>query len=309
MLRAVAVVLLLTVAGCSAPDAVREVPPAPPRPVAPPPPSITETREQNARVLAASVRFLADCRVRDCGVPVGSGVEADAVRVERDTVVVEFSRDLGDAAIRTDGVADFERRLKDAVGAAYPGSPVRAETRGGPLSALVPEFTRPTVEQDPMRRFAPPVTGPPLTRRDGASPTAGLAGRHIALWPSHGWLYANGGWGWQRPRLFTSVEDLLTVAFVTRELAPMLERAGAVTLLARERDTRAEEVIVADGVISDPRRASPGPPGFGLRASYRDGISPFSLGTSQTFPGGTADYLDAGPGRPTCRRRAPTPST
>lgn len=246
--------------------------------------------------MALAVRFLDRCRAQGCGLPVGGGVEVDTVRVERGVVVVEFSRDLGDSPIRPGDVVAFENELAEAIAGIYPGVPVRAESRGDTLSDLVPQSVVPAAQQDPARRFDPPVTGQPLVRSaDGRQPTAGLAGRHVAMWPSHGWLYANGGWGWQRPRLFTTVEDLLTVGFVTRELAPMLERAGAVTLLPRERDVQIAEVIVDDteAVASDPRRWSPGPAGFGVRASYGAGVNPFRLGGTHVLAGGTRDNLYA----------------
>jgi hypothetical protein len=71
-------------------------------------------------------------------------------------------------------------------------------------------------------------------------PVAGLAGRHIALWPSHGWYYEHslGRWEWQRARVFQTVEDLLPMSFVVPYLAPMLEQAGARVFMPRERDVQ-----------------------------------------------------------------------
>ena len=279
----VALLIGLLLAGCVGTEAVVE-----PSPGTPPE---TEARVERARAMAALVRVLDGCRRQDCGIQVGSGVEVDTVRVEGGGVVAAFSRDLGDGPVRPAGVAAFEREVARALAPIYPGRPVRVETRGDALAALVPEAVRPPGEQDPERRFDPPVTGPPLVRPADArrQPSAGLAGRHVALWPSHGWLWTGTAWSWQRPRLFTSVEDLLTVGFVTQELAPMLERAGAVTLLARERDVRAREVVVDDG---DPGYAevgtwSDGPVGFDGRTAYGDGQNPFQLGTSRLAgPGG-----------------------
>ena len=275
MPRAV-LLLCLLVAGCTGTEAVRVEAPAPGS-------GLQGSRAENARAMAAAVRLLDRCRTQGCALAVGSGVEVDTALVERGVVVVRFSRDLGDQPVRPGQARAFERELAAAIGGAYGRAPVRAETRGAALAALVPESLRPADQQDPARRFDPPVTGPPLVRAAEDRPlTAGLAGRHVALWPSHGWLYANGGWGWQRPRLFTSVEDLLTVAFVTQELAPMLERAGAVTLLARERDTR-PGIVVDDG---DPGYAEVGdwrngPAGFERRSSYGPGENPFRLGTTR----------------------------
>ena len=181
MSRAV-LLLCLLVAGCTGTEAVRVEPPAPRS-------GLQGSRAENARAMAAAVRVLDRCRNQGCALPVGSGVEVDTVLVERGTVVVRFSRDLGDAPVRPGQAQAFERELAVAMGGVYGRAPVRAETRGAALAALVPESLRPAGQQDPARRFAPPVTGPPLVRAgDGRQPTAGLAGRHVALWPSHGWL-------------------------------------------------------------------------------------------------------------------------
>ncbi|NDV46774.1 xanthan lyase [Paludibacter sp. 221] len=76
--------------------------------------------------------------------------------------------------------------------------------------------------------------------------TKGLQDRHIALWQSHGLYYEQSlaRWEWQRARLFQTVEDLYTQAYVLPFLVPMLENAGANVLLPRERDTQTNEVIV-----------------------------------------------------------------
>ena len=73
----------------------------------------------------------------------------------------------------------------------------------------------------------------------------GLSGRHIALWQSHGRYYEQKTrrWEWQRPCLFQTVEDLFTSGFVLPYLVPMLENAGCVTMLPRERDLQRKEII------------------------------------------------------------------
>lgn len=75
--------------------------------------------------------------------------------------------------------------------------------------------------------------------------TAGLEGRNIAVWASHGLYYApaRNRWEWQRPRLFTTVEDLLSTTFVYPYLIPMLENAGAYVMTPRERDASPHEAI------------------------------------------------------------------
>lgn len=74
----------------------------------------------------------------------------------------------------------------------------------------------------------------------------GLQDRHIALWQSHGNYYKNdkGEWGWQRPRLFCTTEDMFTQSFILPYVIPMLENAGAIVYTPRERDTQKNEIIV-----------------------------------------------------------------
>ena len=76
--------------------------------------------------------------------------------------------------------------------------------------------------------------------------TAGLEGRHIALWQSHGRYYdkAKGFWKWQRPFFFSTTEDLFTQTIVVPYLIPMLQNAGACVFTPRERDWQTAEVIV-----------------------------------------------------------------
>ena len=76
--------------------------------------------------------------------------------------------------------------------------------------------------------------------------TLGLQIRHIALWHSHGLYYEQklARWERQRARLFQTVEDLYTMSYVLPLLTPMLENAGAIVMLPRERDTQFNEVVV-----------------------------------------------------------------
>ena len=127
--------------------------------------------------------------------------------------------------------------------------------------------------------------------------TRGLAGRHIALWQSHGKYYINrkDQWGWQRPRLFCTTEDQFTQSFVLPYLIPMLEHAGACVYTPRERDTQFHEVIVDnDGFPTATRsiyleeksrkaRWQDAPQrGFAQRKTvYQNGENPFTDGTAR----------------------------
>ncbi|MDE5785348.1 MAG: hypothetical protein K2H98_02345, partial [Duncaniella sp.] len=70
---------------------------------------------------------------------------------------------------------------------------------------------------------------------DAPEAPAGLDGKTIAVWPSHG-AYFNASenrWKWQRARLFGTVEDLFSQSYVVPLLIPMLENAGAWVMTPR----------------------------------------------------------------------------
>lgn len=80
----------------------------------------------------------------------------------------------------------------------------------------------------------------------------GLAGRHLAVWQSHGRIYSNdkGVWQWQRPALYCTTEDLFTQSVVVPFLMPMLENAGAYVYTPRERDWQPNCVIVDNDAVT-----------------------------------------------------------
>ena len=123
--------------------------------------------------------------------------------------------------------------------------------------------------------------------------TAGLAGRHLSVWASHGLYYEakRNSWQWQRPPLFSTNEDLFTPTIVLPYLIPMLEKSGAIVLSPRERDLQTEEVVVDNDAKNSHlykeknglhhwRNTSSS--GFANpRASYVDGENPFTMGTAR----------------------------
>ncbi len=126
---------------------------------------------------------------------------------------------------------------------------------------------------------------------------AGLWGRHIAIWASHGRFFdlKKNIWRWQRPLLFCTTEDLFTQTIVIPYLIPMLENAGAVVFTPRERDWQKEEVIVDN----DTHAGTPYytelegrynwqkslTPGFAIPIGVLyDGDSPFQAGSARMIP-------------------------
>lgn len=121
----------------------------------------------------------------------------------------------------------------------------------------------------------------------------GLAGRHLALWQSHGRIYSadKGMWQWQRPSLFCTTEDLFTQSIVVPFLMPMLQNAGAVVYTPRERDPQRECVVVDNDSVTlgslylqeaqKRREWVSVDGGFKPRAGfYTDGENPFEQGTA-----------------------------
>lgn len=126
--------------------------------------------------------------------------------------------------------------------------------------------------------------------------SAGLAGRHLALWQSHGRYYdrQKGRWQWQRPLLFGTTEDLFTQTIVVPFLIPMLENAGANVITPRERDWQTDEYIVdPDGGLNTDASCyreyavgrgwqSTGIAGFRAHSgAYQDGENPFTAGSAR----------------------------
>ncbi|WP_321332464.1 xanthan lyase [uncultured Bacteroides sp.] len=168
-------------------------------------------------------------------------------------------------------------------------------TDGKSIDELIPNIYRKS-KKDKSRLYTE-ITyhGAPWVTNDSRpyEINRGLDGRHIALWQSHGKYYINdkNEWGWQRPRLFSTTEDLFTQSFILPYLIPMLENAGANVFTPRERDTQKKEVVVDN---DSPRSGSiylemksrkarwntSDTPGFAQKKTiYRDGENPFLSGT------------------------------
>ncbi|MDD4638506.1 MAG: xanthan lyase, partial [Bacteroidales bacterium] len=126
--------------------------------------------------------------------------------------------------------------------------------------------------------------------RGGYKITGGLQNRHIAMWQSHGYYYEQKllRWEWQRARFFGTVEDLYTQSYVLPFLVPMLENAGAVVMLPRERDIQVNEVIVDN---DDPSTGYSEPSGlwkdsdssgfYREKDIYLSGENPFRSGSAR----------------------------
>jgi len=227
----------------------------------------------------------------------GGKVSVERINVKNNkTLMIYFSRYMSDCAIRYDDLERIHNIISKTMPDNYRSYRFNYEAfaNGTPLELLVGRNASGKGRDNVARSnaFAPAET--PLVRNisRGRTSSKGLDGRHIALWQSHGYYYDQESccWKWQRPRLFETCEDLYTQSYVLPYLVPMLENAGAVVMLPRERDIQSHELIVdndtnsRDGIYSEVSRKhrwqNMPQPGFAhTKEVYLEGDNPFTDGT------------------------------
>ncbi|NQV73841.1 xanthan lyase, partial [bacterium] len=182
-----------------------------------------------------------------CTTRLDPGSKVDSVIVAEGEVSIFMNAAFAQVAFREWDILRVNQLIEKAMGRGYEAVNVQAYALGIPIEDLTPNIFR-TSGIDQSRIPANPSSGRRLTT-DMSRPwqtNAQLSGRHIAIWPSHGWYYEYrlDRWEWQRARLFQTVEDIFPMSFVVPYLIPMLEGAGAYAHIPRERDTQWQEVIV-----------------------------------------------------------------
>ncbi|MEA4935230.1 MAG: xanthan lyase [Paludibacter sp.] len=164
----------------------------------------------------------------------------------KDTITVTAGDNLGYLPFRKENVNRIYSALYSIFSGTYPKATIKVKAYDKLIEELIPNYFRET--QDSSRLFVnQPLASPLITKLSVPySISKGLAGNNIALWNSHGRYFDQQlqKWIWQRPRLFLTVEDLLTTSFVIPFLTPMLENAGAQVFIPRERDIQTNEVVV-----------------------------------------------------------------
>jgi len=180
--------------------------------------------------------------------PPKTGIEK--VKVSDNLVQIFFNKEITNYPLRTETIRVITDMFKPLLESLSPGASLELFVGERKLEDYIPPCFR---ERKGLSPKAPAPSVPPWVRR-ASSPvpeaTAGLYGRQIVLWGSHGWFYdarTDLRWEWQRPRMFTIVEDLLPTSFMLPFILPMLENAGAVTCYLRERDVQTHEALVDDG--------------------------------------------------------------
>ena len=121
-----------------------------------------------------------------------------------------------------------------------PGFEMPQDGQPGPFAAVPPRsFER---VHSPRTPVVVPFDAP-------GKGTGGLAGRHVYVSQGHGWTWSDtlGRWATQRGNTWGIVEDFVNAEAIDQYLLHYLENAGAMVWPVRERDPRAEMIIVDDG--------------------------------------------------------------
>ena len=221
-------------------------------------------------------------------------VKVQAVKASRSRVRIYTSIGLSYYPFREENTAALRDSVRAVLPKEYRKARIELYTDGHEIADLIPLACRDRAQlarQIEKRRIIP-FTNPserPLVERlsSSVSPTQGLAGRHIAVWQSHGRYFdqTENRWRWQRSQLWQTCEDLYTQSYVLPYLVPMLENAGACVLLPRERDIQTHEVL-ADNDRADQYAESgsweSAEPGFAhTKQVYTRGENPFRDGTTR----------------------------
>jgi len=198
------------------------------------------------------IRWLDHCVATKQPVPLASSVRLDSLTIDAagKTMAIYFNKPFSYPAYRPDHVAAVYAGLRNRLGRRYRDYRITIYSIRQPLEQLVPNLYRSGFQDLDRTRLAKPLSAAPVAlvrpQRPLFRPHLGLLGRTIDVRPSHGWYYDSNQhrWQWQRPRLFQTVEDLLSYSFIVPYLLPMLENAGATVFMPRERDVQTMEVIV-----------------------------------------------------------------
>lgn len=230
-------------------------------------------------------------------------VESVYTFAKNDSIYINFSRTLADYPMRSYTLDRINKIVKKTMPKEFKNKKFALFANNTKMSALVNPYYTPdgkydkimkkglADKKDAKRRGEPKVKTLKKELNRPFDITLGLQDKHIAMSNSHGWFYEPtlDRWEFQRARLFGVVEDTYTMSYVVPFLVPMLENAGAVVMMPKERDWNLEEVIVdndtnTEGFIQmDGKHSwerSSDSLGFANpKATYVYGENPFRMGT------------------------------
>ena len=234
-------------------------------------------------------------------------VDSVKVNTPEHILSVYLSPTATNIPVRTAWLDHLKAELRLQFGRKFRDYQIQLLARGRLLEEYVPNLYRGKGMPYDTLRLTSLYRGNALVTRIGYPDfPSGLPGKHIALWPSHGYFFDQqlDRWQWQRARLWETVEDIFTRSFTSDYLVPMLENAGAAVLLPRERDTQIHEVIVDNDTVTGQSQlvVTNGKgqwergnlPGFVPLDTLFPGQNPFAMGTCMTLissPGDSSSII------------------
>lgn len=221
------------------------------------------------------------------------------INYDRKTIDIYASESFAYQPFRPENVEAIYSQVKGLLPGPVHYYKITIYADGKPIDELIPNLYRRKKKDKERMSLHTDYKGAPWVKNVSRpnETSRGLQDRHIALWQSHGNYFKNdkGEWGWQRPRLFCTTEDLFTQSFVLPYVIPMLENAGAIVYTPRERDTQKNEIIVDNDTPNaslylevgskKAKWATASVKGFAQKkAIYKDGENPFADGTCRFIP-------------------------
>ncbi|MCK5782429.1 MAG: hypothetical protein KAH10_07540 [Flavobacteriales bacterium] len=214
----------------------------------------------------------------------------DSVIIDKEikTFDIFFSKEFTYLPIREDWLDFFQGIVKNSQRRSIRNNyKINCYSSGELLSNYIPNIYRNEIAVDTTRNeFRANVENSNVKNKSELySLEKGLQNKHIAIWGGHGLYYSSDDniWKWQRPNLFTTVEDMLTYSYVVPYIIPMLENAGANVYYPKERDTQTNEYVSdfdsKSSRISKTSGVSVKEGGFKLKDTYSHNENPFKLGT------------------------------
>ncbi|HCV15048.1 MAG TPA: xanthan lyase [Rikenellaceae bacterium] len=227
-------------------------------------------------------------------------IRVDSAIAYKKDLVIYFSNSLAEYPFREDNTELVYSLVKSMLPEEFSSFNLRIVTNGLALEELIPPFYNskaPVKSRRAIRNNQKELESRGNLVKNSSKPytvSAGLNNRHIAVWQSHGYYYEQKllRWEWQRARIFQTVEDLYTQSYVVPFLVPMLENAGAVVMMPRERDVQKNEVIVDNNSEYSGYAELNGLeswydsslPGFhNAQNVYITGENPFQMGTARVI--------------------------
>lgn len=173
-------------------------------------------------------------------------IKLERVSCSQARVNLYFNTGLLQVGIREQLCLKWEDQIRSTLGESYKEAKIGIFANSIPIERLVPNLYRHKIARD-SKRSATPMSSVPLVKSlDEVTFGKGLSYRTLALWASHGKYMdiEDTTWKFQRPALFTTIEDIHTYYLLDTYLIPMLENSGAVVVTPRERDTNPREIII-----------------------------------------------------------------